>query len=335
VDPVELVRGKQVDGQESLSATHGPYSYLFTNAENLAAFQKDPTRYEIQLGGACARMGPLSGEGRCDIFTVHDGRVYIFASPQCRDGFLKAPEKMLESDDPPATGDAAAKRRGAELIDLAVKAAGGAAKLDGVRTYRQRRETQPESGGQKHTSNTTVCLAFPDRARYESTWDAKWWGHAVNGTRGFFATHDGFDRDMAASQVRAFQRENARLVITILKSRNQADFVAAALAQSSLDGQPVERVAVTVQGATTTLGIDPKSGRVLSAAYPARGGPRGVIGKLELEFVDWHTVDGVTLPVAWLSRFGGQPQGDEPTRLTAFEIDPALDEGIFAPPVAK
>lgn len=92
VDAVELVRtGADVPGLSEHSVVHGAYTYRFRNAENKATFAADPARYEIQLGGACARMGPLSGAGSPKLHAVHDGRIYIFASGACRQAFTKDP----------------------------------------------------------------------------------------------------------------------------------------------------------------------------------------------------------------------------------------------------
>ena len=97
LDPVELMAGKEVGGKEGLFVVHENYPYLFTSQANQTAFRSDPARYEIQLGGACARMGPLSGRGKTSIHAVLNGRIYIFASEGCRKGFLATPEKVLDS----------------------------------------------------------------------------------------------------------------------------------------------------------------------------------------------------------------------------------------------
>src|SRR5262245_27119561 len=67
-DPVSLTQGKEVAGKDDLSVARGRYRYYFASAASKAAFEKDPARYEIQLAGACARMGPLSGLGSPDRF---------------------------------------------------------------------------------------------------------------------------------------------------------------------------------------------------------------------------------------------------------------------------
>jgi YHS domain-containing protein len=89
IDAVELIdHQREVEGTTEFQHRHGRYLYLFANAANAATFKADPAKYEIQLGGACGRMGALSGEGSPKLFAVHDGRLYIFASEQCKRSFL-------------------------------------------------------------------------------------------------------------------------------------------------------------------------------------------------------------------------------------------------------
>src|SRR6185295_17203461 len=112
LDPVMLVQGKEVQGDLKISVTRGTFQYLFANAETKATFEKDPSRYEIQLEGACARMGaPVTGNP--DLYTVHQGRIYIFGSADCKKRFEAAPQKYLESANEaaktPATPDAVNK----------------------------------------------------------------------------------------------------------------------------------------------------------------------------------------------------------------------------------
>ena len=41
-------------------------------------------------------MGPLSGIADPDRWIVYEGRIYIFSSRECQNGFLKTPERYLE-----------------------------------------------------------------------------------------------------------------------------------------------------------------------------------------------------------------------------------------------
>lgn len=329
LDAVELLNGREVQGDAKYAVTRSGYVYHFASADSKAAFERAPEKYEIQLGGSCARMGPLSGEGSCDLFAVHDGKLYIFASDACRKGFLKAPEKQLETDDPKPAGDEAARKRGMELFELAVKAHGGPA-IDAAKSYRQRVDAMVDYRGKPTPNNTALTIAFPDRARDDFTWDNSTSSHAMSGGQGAWIRNAAFDKVMAPSQVRAFQRAINRNLLTILKARTSLDFVAIRTGDANLDGTPVERVAVHFGGATSTLSIDPNSGNILAVAFPMQGGERGWYGVTERTFTEWTTASGILLPIAWTSTFDGKPAGNKPTRLTAVEVNPTLDAATFA-----
>lgn len=80
-DPVRLARdGVEEAGEAGLTTVHALWEYRFVSAETRAAFLAEPAKYEIQLGGACARMGALSGIGDPRLHAIHGGRIYLFAS---------------------------------------------------------------------------------------------------------------------------------------------------------------------------------------------------------------------------------------------------------------
>jgi putative intracellular protease/amidase/YHS domain-containing protein len=98
LDPVLLTKGEEAKGLASLAIERGGYRYHFATEANRKTFESDPERYEIQLKGACAfmaRNGAPPGSGDPDRYYVHDGRIYIFASENCRDSFKVAPSRYL------------------------------------------------------------------------------------------------------------------------------------------------------------------------------------------------------------------------------------------------
>lgn len=331
VDPVELIKaGQEVKGEAQWSVAHAGFTYRFASAGNKAEFERQPARFEIQMGGACGRMGPLSGEGRCDLFAVHEGKLYIFASPQCRAAFLKNPEKLIEVDDPPVWGDEAARQRGRELVELAVKAHGGAEAIDAAKSYRQTTEATSTDSGKEYRNQDTFAIAFPDRIRDESCWNESCAVFVVVGSRGACLTEKGFDRPMAESQVRALQRGANVNLLAILKARRNRDFVAAAVDSASLEGAKIERVAVSFDGMRRVLGIDPATGRVRTLEYRGRGGESNVLGAIVRTYRDYEPTGGITLPVSWTSSFDGGPPNAKPARLGKVEVNVPLDEKLFA-----
>ncbi|MGB3965963.1 MAG: hypothetical protein WBO45_04475, partial [Planctomycetota bacterium] len=116
LDPVALSQGKEEAGKTDLTATAGEHRYQFASEANRAQFTADPARFAIQLGGACARMGPTSGQGDAQRWHMHKERIYIFASDQCREAFKKDGDRFLDLDEPRPTPDAAAAAAAATLL---------------------------------------------------------------------------------------------------------------------------------------------------------------------------------------------------------------------------
>jgi len=134
LDPVLLSRGQEKQGDEQFSVRRGRFRYLFASAETKAAFEREPSLFEIQLDGSCARMGP-NVRGNPDLYLVHKGRIYLFGSPACVAAFKARPESYLEAEAAAEAAPMAAEeslRRGLALVERAVEAAGGAARVDGV-----------------------------------------------------------------------------------------------------------------------------------------------------------------------------------------------------------
>lgn len=331
VDPVELLAGRETKGDDSLALSHGMYNYHFVSSASRAAFEKNPDKYEVQLGGACGRMGPLSGYGRGDIYAVYDGRIYLFASKQCRESFLKAPEKLLEADDAPPPRDASAEKRGRELIDLAVKYAGGA-RIDALKTYQHRIERTEKHGDKDYRVVNAIMFAFPDRVRREESWNESTYGQAVTGDRGFgIETNAVEDMPLARDQVRAVRRIANRTPITILRARMRPDFIAVADGSQTVGDATGERVTVFFDECKMTLVIDPASGRLLGLETRMRA-PSMVIADAKYTYVEEHNIDGITLPAAWRIEHDGKASDAAPTKLTVIEINAELPAALFEQP---
>jgi YHS domain-containing protein len=327
VDPVELVSGRAVPGEPALALEHGRHAYTFASARNRAAFESDPARYEIQLGGACARMGPLSGEGSPDLFAVHGGRIYIFASPQCRGTFLKRAADLLEADDPLPAWTPESRERGRALLDRAVAAMGGAAAIDGIGSVSRRVEEQVASAGKTIPVVESLWIEFPDRAARESRWDESAWGEVVDGGAAFLFAGDE-SRDMAASQRRAFEKEVGRDPFLILRERGAPGTLVAHTGSAEIDGTPVELVAVARDGRTSTLAIDAQTGAIAAVTYRGRG-PGGFFGAREDRYGDFRRTGPLTLPFQRRVFFAGEPVESMSETVAALQIDGAIDPAVF------
>jgi YHS domain-containing protein len=95
LDPVLLVKGKELKGDEKLFVVKGGFRYFFSTADNKAAFEKEPKVYQIQLDGTSPVVP--GAEGDPELFLVHKERIYIFATPGCVESFKANPGTFVSN----------------------------------------------------------------------------------------------------------------------------------------------------------------------------------------------------------------------------------------------
>ena len=266
LDPVLLVQGREAQGDEKFSVTRGRFRYLFAGAESKAQFEKEPGRFEIQLGGTCARMVPNT-TGTTEIYTVHKGRIYLFGSIECVKAFKAAPENYLEAEASSAPKAAAASaealKKGHALIERAVEAAGGAAKIDGLKSYQEKGLTGRRARDGVVEMKTSLAWVFPDKFRQERTFGPGMTLAAVitPGEAFLMMTRA---NSMLDEQRAAYEKQFKRSLLAALRARRGAGFTAAATGAGRAGETSVEQVAVSFDGLQLTLGVEPSTGRVLS-----------------------------------------------------------------------
>src|SRR5205085_2228437 len=237
LDPVMLVQGKEVQGELNITVTRGQFRYMFANAANKATFEQDPTRYEIQLGGACARMGaPVRGTP--DLYTVYQGRIYIFGSGECKKKFEAAPENYLEPENRAKTKAAytpEALKKGQALVEQAVAAMGGAARLDSLTSYQEKNTTLQQTQQGDVEVKTDLTAVFPDRLHLERAMPD--WNNSsalrrmtiVITPREVFGSMAGVARSLPDTARLEPEREFKQRPFSILRARKSAGFNPAAL----------------------------------------------------------------------------------------------------------
>ena len=314
LDPVMLVQGKEVQGDMKFKVTRGRFEYLFANADNQAAFEKDPSRYEIQLDGACARMGAPT-TGNPDLYAVHNGHIYIFGSEECQTLFKSAPEKYLEVPATPAAPSAEMLKRGQELLTKAALGAG--AKLDQLRSLQK---TDLRGNQVKNV----LTFAFPDAVRQESMRANFTLVSVVTPADSFVMVNNGV-RPMPDANRAALSKELYHELVVLLRARTRADFKAALTGDGTVD--------IELPGFITTLGIDPATGRVISQTYKGRG-PGGVVGQIVINYSDYRTVEGLSLPFKTSATFDGQPFPALSSTIEAITVNGQIDPSTFKKPQA-
>lgn len=322
VDPVELVEGRDTAGEQTIFVDRGHYRYVFINEANKARFLSAPETYEIQMGGACARMGPLSGRGRPDLYTAHNGHIFIFASEGCKATFLKNAVRMVEADDPKPSFDAESEARAIALLDKAL-AAHGAERIDAIANTVAFSESEQKTNAGTAKLTSTMTVAFGKAIHKRDTWDDSVWGWVATHADSFTYSASG-DEPLAMTQVRALGRLAAVNPIAILRARNRPDFIAGHIGAGKIGETAVERVAIWFNGFGPTLSIDPESGRILAISFKDRG-PSMMLGEVERRYADFQESAGVILPQRVDTLFDGKPWPEQsgPVQWTA---DAPLDE---------
>jgi hypothetical protein len=116
--------------------------------------------------------------------------------------------------------------------------------------------------------------------------------------------------------------------IFLLRARTQPDF------KTWLASGSEERLEVELPEFTTALGIDPATGRVVNQTYRGRG-PGGLVGEIVINYSDFRTVEGLSLPFKTEATFDGQPFPALSATIEAITINGQVDPSSFKKPQAK
>ena len=326
LDPVALTQGKEVQGDMKYKVKRGQFEYIFASAENKATFEKDPTRYEIQLGGHCARMGAPT-TGNPDLYAVHNGRIYIFGSEECQTLFKSTPDKYLEVPAPPKSPPTAEMvKRGQELIAKAVDALGGSSRLDQLASFQRKAVTADQI-------KNTLLLTFPDAVRQEIVRPNFTLVSVVTPSESFFLFNNNAQSMPENNRAAIYKELNHELVV-LLRARTRPEFKTWSTGNDTVEETAVERVDVELPEFTTTLSIDPTTGRVLSQTYRGRA-LGGVFGEIVIKYSDFRTVEGLSLPFKTTATLRGEPVPALSTTVEAVTINGRIDPATFQKPKPK
>jgi YHS domain-containing protein len=319
LDPVLLTQGKEVPGKDALSVVHAGLKYFFSTAETKAAFEKNPEQYAVQLDGTCARMGAAVG-GNPNTYSVHDGRIYLFGSDNCKELFDAAPGKYLEA--PPVALEATPAERTAGRAALdKVAAAMGA--VDGITAFEEHGSRSAPAGGGMPGQDTKVALfwSVPDRLRLETTFPQ--FGTVASiltASDEFTALPKGVGQ-LRRRQATELRRQAFRHPVVLVRTRNSPDVRTAGRAADVVDVQALD-------GPVVTLRIDAATSLPLSLSFRGRG-PDGDLGAVEHAFSDYRKSDGVMVPFRRTVTFNGVPVPQQSVAVDSVAINKPIDAARF------
>lgn len=92
LDPVMLVEGREELGKPEIVEDYKGLRYQFASEPNRARFARDRERWSVRNETCPVVPGAAVDPG---IFLVHEGRIYVFATENCRNRFETDPEAFL------------------------------------------------------------------------------------------------------------------------------------------------------------------------------------------------------------------------------------------------
>lgn len=323
-DPISLLEGRAVAGFPSISATYGAFIYQFESQENLRRFKSNPEKYGLQIGGACGNMGPLSGRGRGQFYTVWNQRIWQFASPQCRDTFLKNPQLFDDQPIAPAKGTNEMAIKGRQLLDKAAAAHGGDKVISkiGRLVWAQTVEGARKEDGYTKTYGNDLKLG----TMYGEAGEG--WGYkSIANSKYALQFSDKFVMPLVESEKRFLYNLVGKHVLLLLRDRNRPGFSALSTGMPSKEGEV--DVVINYRQDATTLVLDSKTYRVIRAWTNSR-----LFGKnlpVIIEYPKWIRSDGVLVPSTTIIRPYG---GDKNLSVTWNQprINDPKDAGLFTIP---
>jgi YHS domain-containing protein len=319
-DPVLLVRDKEIPGNDALTVVHAGFKYFFASKETKSAFENDPSKYAIQLGGICVRMGGRV-RGNPNIYTVHDGRIFVFGTEDCKRRFEAAPSKFLEPPREPLRGSETAITAGRAMLERVAGAMGGAA-LDAATSYEER-WTSPGPTPMSYV----LRVVPPDRVRLDQTISGRGTFGTVLISGESFSLAQGTVRAIEPAAANALREElHQRHPVLLMRARTSPDF-------RTVAAGPNRTVVQVGDGPTMTLTVDAATHLLASVALRSRG-PAGEVGELVYTYSDYRMENGVTLPFRVTVTFEGEPFPQRSAVIEAVRLNQSIDPGAFTRPVA-
>jgi hypothetical protein len=197
------------------------------------------------------------------------------------------------------------------LIWLALKGFGGVDKVDALTNAQWETVTIFEQGGKKTEMRQTATIATPEQLRLDYSYGDFRETHALTNGQLLEISAKNEVTSLPADVYEFVRRRLYREPLALLRVRNEPGFVAYAAGTGKVEDQPVEWLNVAYAGATTKLGIDPVTGRILAAVY--RGRAPSKLGEICRIYSDFKPMEGgLLLPQHWDVTYEGSPPADGP-----------------------
>lgn len=166
------------------------------------------------------------------------------------------------------------------------------------------------------------------RYRYEERWGEKPYGHALDGEAAMDVS-GGYELPAEPAVRDHIVRDYWRHPIALVRERRSARMVVRWAGRDTVAGAPAEVVETAIGGATTSLAIDPATGRVLQARF--RGRTSNGHAPMTHSYGDFRPAGGIAWPFAVEVGYDGAPLRSPRLAVTGVHPDPEVDAARFRP----
>jgi zinc protease len=224
---------------------------------------------------------------------------------------------------------AASNPEGKALLAKVLEGAGGAGKLRAIKSVREKSTVTLKAQGMSVDADMTQL--GDDKVHMKLNTPGGEMIMVITPQAGFMSMAAMGDRDMPSSQrddqLKALRRE----LWYIAQHSDDPQFVF--FAQGKEKVGDIETLVLDITGGGQQLRwfVEPKSGHVLRAQFQGTS-PTGPATEI-VDYSDWKTVDGLSLPFHVESSLNGQPSMS--AVVSSYEFNPVVDASIFEKPAPK
>ncbi len=256
------------------------------------------------------------------------GKAADFDKPLSTFGQVTAVDITIPKPGNPAGAvRAASNPEGKALLAKVIEAAGGAPKLNSIKTVRRKSSlTLKAQGVTLETEQTEVGA---DKIQVKLNTPGGEMIMVATAQGGFMSMAAmGGPRDLPSTQRNSFLQGLRYELWSIAQHANDPQYAFTAQGKEKVGDVEASVLDISAGGDQLRWFVDPASGRVLRSQFQGDS-PTGPATQV-VDFSDWKTVDGVSLPFHSELSSNGQPSAS--VAISSYQFNPAVDDKIFDRP---
>jgi len=222
---------------------------------------------------------------------------------------------------------AAGNNEGKVLIAKVVAGLGGAEKIATVKSLHQVITATQKMGPAEVPIEIDSTILFPDRQILKIKTPM---GEILRVTtpEAAFVAAQGQSRELPESVKGDSIAQIKREALAVAQHAGDAGYTFAAGGAEKVGDKDSVVLHIAFDTQKVKWNVDPQTGHILKVSYTASG-PTGPVQR-EVTYLEWKTVDGITLPVKNTIKENGEAAGGSETK--SFDLNPKVDEKAFQKP---